>query len=55
MKSSEVKRFAALCERHLNLLKLQGKSKSTIEAYSRDVRRIRDHFDCCPDRMCPEI
>jgi hypothetical protein len=35
MKSSEVKRFAALYERHLKLLKLQGKSKSTIDAYSR--------------------
>jgi hypothetical protein len=26
MKKSEVKRFAALYDRHLNLLKLQGKS-----------------------------
>jgi hypothetical protein len=41
MKSSEVKRFADLYERHLKLLKLQG--KSTIDAYSRAVRRIRDH------------
>jgi hypothetical protein len=30
MKSSEVKRFAGLYERHLKLLKLQGKSDSTM-------------------------
>lgn len=51
MKSSEVKRFALLYERHLKLLKLQGKSKSTIDAYARAVRRIKDHFDCCPDKL----
>jgi len=51
MKESEVKRFAVLYKRHLNLLKLQGKSKSTIDAYSRAVRRIRGHYDCCPDRL----
>lgn len=51
MKSSEVKRFAALYERHLKLLKLQGKSESTINAYSRAVRRIKGHYDCCPDKL----
>lgn len=51
MKQSEVKRFAALYDRHCNLLKLQGKSQSTIDAYSRAVRRIRDYHDCCPDRL----
>jgi integrase/recombinase XerD len=51
MKESEVKRFAVLYKHHLNLLKLQGKSKSTIDAYSRAVRRIRGHYDCCPDRL----
>ena len=58
MKKSEVKRFAALYERHLKLLKLQGKSKSTIAAYSRAVRRIRNHemakgLDSC--RYLPPI
>jgi len=51
MKPSEVKRFESLYERHLKLLKLQGKSKSTIDAYGRAVRRIRDFYDCCPDRL----
>ncbi len=54
MMLAEVKRFTALYERHLNLLKLQGKSKSTIDAYSRAVRRIRDHYDRCPDKLTKE-
>ena len=51
MKQEEVNRFNTLYERHLRLLKLQGKSQKTIDAYSRSVRRIRDHFDCCPDKL----
>lgn len=51
MKQSEIKRFTRLYDRHQQLLKLQGKSKSTIDAYSRAVRRIRDHYDCCPDKL----
>ncbi len=35
-------------------VKLQGKSKSTIDAYSRAVRRIKDHYDCCPDKLTKE-
>jgi integrase len=54
MKSSEVKRFTELYERHLKLLKLQGKSESTISAYSRAVRRIRDRYGCCPDTLTKE-
>lgn len=54
MKSTEVKRFDPLYQRHLKLLKLQGKSKSTIDAYSRAVRRVSSHFDCCPDRLTQE-
>ncbi len=41
---TEVNRFNMLYQRHLRLLKLQGKSQKTIDAYSRAVRRIRDHF-----------
>lgn len=54
MNSQQVKRFNTLYQRHLNLLKLQGKSQKTIDAYSRAVRRVRDHFDCCPDQLTPE-
>jgi len=54
MKPTEVKRFKKLYQRHLRLLKLQGKSQKTIEAYSRAVRRISEYFDCCPDQLTPE-
>ena len=54
MNASEVKRFNGLYQRHLELLKLQGKSQKTIDAYSRSVRRLRDHFDCCPDQLNQE-
>lgn len=54
MKALEVNRFNRLYQRHLELLKLQGKSQKTIDAYSRAVRRIRNHFDCCPDQLSPE-
>jgi integrase len=54
MKQAEVNRFNELYQRHLRMLKLQGKSQKTIDSYSRSVRRIRDHFDCCPDQLTPE-
>ncbi len=54
MKATEVKRFEPLYQRHLKMLKLQGKSKSTIDSYSRSVRRVSSHFDCCPDRLTQE-
>jgi len=54
MKQTEVNRFNKLYQRHLRLLKLQGKSQKTIDSYSRSVRRLRDHFDCCPDQLSPE-
>ena len=54
MEKAEVNRFNKLYQRHLGLLKLQGKSQKTIDAYSRSIRRVRDHFDCCPDKLTPE-
>jgi len=54
MDKKETERFKELYERHLRLLKLQGKSQSTIDAYSRAVRRITAHFDCCPDQLTPD-
>jgi len=54
MTPTEVNRFNKLYESHLRLLKLQGKSQKTIDSYSRSVRRLRDHFDCCPDQLTPE-
>ncbi len=54
MDRSETNRFDKLYQRHLTLLKLQGKAQKTIDAYSRAVRRIRDYFDCCPDLLTLE-
>jgi integrase len=54
MNKTELDRFSELYQRHQRLLKLQGKSQKTIDAYSRSIRRIRDHFDCCPDKLSLE-
>ena len=54
MKQAEAHRFNELYQRHLRLLKLQGKSQKTIDAYSRAVRRISEYFDCCPDQLTLE-
>ncbi len=54
MNKAEKNRFNKLYQRHLRLLKLQGKSQKTIDAYSRAVRRISEHFDCCPDQLTLE-
>ena len=54
MRKSEVNRFNKLYKEHQRSLKLQGKAKKTIDAYSRAIRRVRDYFDCCPDKLRPE-
>jgi hypothetical protein len=54
VEASEQTRFDKLYKRHLRALKLQGLSDSTIDVYSRAVRRVVDHFDCCPDQLTTE-
>ncbi len=54
MKKAEVKRFNKMYQRQQKTLKLQGKAPKTVEAYSRAIRRARDYFDCCPDKLKPE-
>jgi site-specific recombinase XerD len=54
MDSKETKRFEKLYQRHLRMLKLQGKSEKTRDAYARAIRRLRDHFDCSPDKIIPK-
>jgi integrase len=54
MNPKEVKRFNELYQCHMRLLKLQGKSQKTIDAYSRTIRRVRDYFGCCPDQLTSE-
>lgn len=54
MERSEQIRFDKLYQKHLTTLKLQGKRKSTIDLYSRPLRRLATFFDRCPDRLSPE-
>lgn len=54
MKSSEQTRFDGLYKRHVRALKLRGMSDSTIDVYSRAVRRLAAYYDCCPDRLSVE-
>ena len=54
MDRSEQKRFEKLYQKHLTTLKLQGKSKSTIDLYRRPRRRLADVFDRCPDKLKPD-
>jgi integrase len=54
MNSNEQSRFDKLYQNHLISLKLQGLSDSTIDVYSRAVRRIAQSFDCCPDQLTTE-
>ncbi len=51
MKPSDQSRFDSLYQQHLNVLRLQGLAPSTIDAYSRAVRRVSAFFDCCPDQL----
>lgn len=48
MNIMEQNHFNQLYEKHLRELKLQGKSKKTIDAYSLAIRRIAQHFHRCP-------
>ena len=54
MQATEQKRFDALYEQHLRGLKLHGYSASTIDVYSRAVRRLASHYDCVPDQLSVE-
>jgi len=54
MIASEQKRFDTLYAQHLRVLKLRGYSASTIDVYSRAVRRLADYFDCVPDHLSIE-
>jgi integrase/recombinase XerD len=54
MKPAENTRFDRLYPLHLRALKLQGLSESTIDVYARAVRRLAEHYGCCPDRLTTE-
>jgi integrase len=54
MKSAQQKRFDELYRLHTRALRLHGFSDSTIDVYSRAVRRVAEYHDCCPDRLSVE-
>lgn len=54
MNKAQQKRFESLYRKHVSALKRQGKAESTIDVYSRALRRITDFFDCPPDTLTQE-
>lgn len=54
MNSQDRIRFNQLYERHITELTLQGKSKKTIEMYSRSLRRLTEYVEQCPDSITTE-
>ncbi len=51
MNKAQQKKFDSLYQQHVNALHRQGKAATTIDVYSRAVRRITAFFDRCPDRL----
>ena len=51
MNDIQLKHYNALYQQHINALHRQGKAASTIDVYSRAVRRITEFFDRCPDTL----
>ena len=51
MNKTQQHQFNSLYQQHVNALHRQGKADSTIDAYSRAVRRITEFFDLCPDQL----
>lgn len=54
MNKAQQKRFDSLYQHHVNALLRQGKAETTIDVYSRAVRRITEYYDLCPDRLTQE-
>lgn len=51
MNKAQQKKFDSLYQQHVNALHRQGKAATTIDVYSRALRRITEYFDLCPDRL----
>jgi integrase/recombinase XerD len=51
MNPYQQRKFDSLYQQHLNALRRQGKSPSTIDVYARAVRRIAEHFDRSPHAL----
>ena len=51
MNKAQQKKFNSLYQQHVNALHRQGKAETTIDVYSRAIRRITEFYDRCPDRL----
>ena len=51
MNNAQQTKFNSLYEQHVSALHRQGKADTTIDVYSRAVRRITTFFDQCPDQL----
>jgi site-specific recombinase XerD len=51
MNKAQKTKFNSLYQQHVNALRRQGKAATTIDVYSRAVRRITEFYDICPDRL----
>ncbi len=51
MNKAQQARYNSLYQQHVNALKRQGKSKTTVDSYARALRRVTEYFDRCPDRL----
>lgn len=51
MNKAQQKKFESLYQQHVSALHRQGKADTTIDVYSRAVRRITEFYDLCPDRL----
>jgi len=54
MNTIDKKIFDKHYQQLLQCLKLQGKADATIDAYSRALRRVTDHFNCMPEQLSPD-
>ena len=54
MNKAQQAKFDSLYQQHVNALRRQGKAPTTIDVYSRAVRRITAFFDLCPDGLTPD-
>lgn len=54
MNKAQQTKFDGLYQQHVSALHRQGKARTTIDVYSRAVRRITEYYDMCPDRLTRE-
>ena len=51
MNDAQQAHYHSLYKHHVNALHRQGKAATTIDVYSRAVRRVTEYFDRCPDTL----